>query len=119
VDVTDPANPYRLAHYPFDNSEDEDEDEGCDVQVVGNLAYVTRGAHGQVVFEITGLPHINSVKRVGNHVVLSWNGSPGLKLQRAAAPTAPDWTDVPCTEGQSQATLPVAAGNEFFRLVRP
>jgi len=117
LDVTEPAFPYRLAHYPFDNFHDEDE--GCDIQVVGNLAYVTRGAHGLLVFEITGLPRINSVTHVGGNVVLSWSGSPGLKLQRCTSLADASWTDVPGSEGQSQATLSMGGANQFFRLMKP
>ena len=114
VDVTNPADPFRLAEYRVG-----EEDESCDVHVIGNHAYVARGSSGLLVFEITGLPYIQSVTRAGNNVVLTWNGSPGLRLQRAPTPTGPMWTDVSGSEGESQATLPIGAGNEFFRLMKP
>jgi hypothetical protein len=113
VDVTNPADPFRLAEYRVG-----EEDESCDVHVVGNYAYVARGSAGLLIFEIIG-PQITSVTRDGNRVALSWNSAPGLRLQRTASLIDPDWSDVPLAEGQSQATLPVGAENEFFRLTKP
>jgi hypothetical protein len=114
VDVTQPNDPFRLAEYRVGR-----EDESCDVHVVGNHAYVARGSSGLLVFEITGLPDAISVTRAGNTLILAWQGAAGLKLQRTPSLTVPNWTDVPDSEGQSQATLPIGRGNEFFRLLKP
>jgi hypothetical protein len=55
----------------------------------------------------------------GTKVVLTWPGSAGIKVQKAAGITTPAWTDVPGTEGASTAEIPAASGVEFYRLIRP
>jgi hypothetical protein len=114
MDVSNPTNPVRVAHYPLGTGEDA----AWDVHVVGNHAYLARGASGLLVFEISG-PPIRSITRNGNQIVLSWDGAPGRKLQRTSSLTNPAWTDVPASEGQSSIELPLGSGNEFFRLVKP
>jgi hypothetical protein len=114
VDINKPEDPFRLAEYRVGK-----EDESCDLHVIGNRVYVARGSSGLLVFEITGLPDAISVTRLGSNLMLAWQGAPGVKLQRTPSLTAPNWTDVAGSEGQSHAALPIGAGNEFFRLVRP
>jgi nicotinate dehydrogenase subunit B len=58
-------------------------------------------------------------QHVGDQIQLSWNGGPGIRVQKSAALTNPTWQDVPNTEGQSRATLPAADATAYFRLVRP
>jgi hypothetical protein len=50
--------------------------------------------------------------------VLTWEGNPGIKLQKSTSLTNPNWQDVPGTTGQSLAILPQADA-AFFRLVQP
>jgi len=62
---------------------------------------------------------INSIVRVGDHVLLRWDGAPGRRLQWASSLTNPNWADVSDSEGQSSIQLPIGSGNEFFRLAGP
>jgi hypothetical protein len=64
----------------------------------------------------TGSPSVPSITRVGDHVLLRWNGAPARKLQRSLSLANPNWTDVPGSEGRSSISLPIDTGNEFFRL---
>lgn len=63
-------------------------------------------------------PSISSITRNGNNVVLSWPGAPGLRLQQTASLSAPNWQDVPGTEGASNATVATTGAAGFFRLAR-
>ncbi len=51
-------------------------------------------------------------------VTLTWNGRPGVRLQSAAALGGGGWAEVPGTDGQSQAVVPVGPGARFFRLIK-
>jgi sugar lactone lactonase YvrE len=55
----------------------------------------------------------------GSVLTLSWNGGPGIKLQKTTNLANPDWQDVPGSEGVSQIELPCAEAAAFFRLVKP
>ena len=115
LDISNPAaNPVPVGRFPFGVGEDE----GWDVHVVGNHAYLARGGHGLLVFEITGLPVITSVARDGNAITISWNAAPGIRLQRATSLTDANWVDVPDTVGNNNAHLPITTAHEFFKLVR-
>jgi hypothetical protein len=112
LNVRNPSHPIQVGHYPLGTGEDE----GWDVHVVGNQAYLARGYHGLLVFEVVESPYIKSVRRSGNNLVLSWNGAPGLRLQRTPSLNSPAWTDVVESAGASEISLPIGAGSEFYRL---
>ena len=63
--------------------------------------------------------HIAPSVQNGN-VVVSWaNGATGMRLQRTASLTNPDWQIVSGSDTTNQVTLPIGRGNAFFRLVEP
>lgn len=49
---------------------------------------------------------------------LRWEAGPRVRLQSAPAVTGP-WQDVPDTENAGSATVPVEAGQRYFRLIGP
>ncbi len=55
----------------------------------------------------------------GNQIRLSWNGGPGVRLQKASTLNNPAWQDVPDTNGQSSVSLPATDAAAYFRLVKP
>lgn len=113
VDVSNPVNPTLAGQFDLRT----DFDENIALDVVGNHAYVADGVSGLRILEITQLPWLRWVSRLGQKNSLSWNGAPGLKLQRSTTLTKPIWTDVPNSEGQSSMEVPIGSGKEFFRLV--
>lgn len=90
----------------------------ADLQLIDGRAYAAT-TYGLWIYDISVLPYFKSTARSGGKLVLSWNREAGLRLQRATSLNSPDWTDVPKPEGQSRMELPVGAGAEFFRLVKP
>jgi CO/xanthine dehydrogenase Mo-binding subunit len=73
----------------------------------------------RVLAAIQSLPLVlNPPERLGDRIRLSWNGGPGIKLQKTVSLTSPAWEDVPNTEGQSTVALPVSDQTAFFRLIR-
>jgi len=57
-------------------------------------------------------------KPVGGSVPVTWLGYPSVRLQSATSLTGP-WTDVPNTDTQNSASLPVDMSTKFFRLKKP
>jgi hypothetical protein len=85
------------------------------------------------LYEFMGTPgggNLNVGTSVGGNIPISWLGRPGAHLQMATLLTGP-WQDVAGTDGTNAATGTVtpnglmtttnwpAAGNTFFRLVKP
>ncbi|MBI2948894.1 MAG: xanthine dehydrogenase family protein molybdopterin-binding subunit [Verrucomicrobia bacterium] len=64
-------------------------------------------------------PTLNAPERSGDQLRLTWNGGPGVKLQKSASLNNPVWQDVPDTDGRSSVSLPLADGAAYFRLVKP
>jgi hypothetical protein len=62
---------------------------------------------------------LNPPERSGNQLRLTWNGGPGIKLQKSASLSNPAWQDVPDTDGKSSATLPLTDAAAYFRLFKP
>jgi hypothetical protein len=114
IDARDPARPVLVGSYPLGTGEDD----GWDLQVVGNHAYLARGFSGLLVFEITEVPFFQSVSRAGDKLVLSWKGTSGTKVQRTTSLTNPNWNDVQGSAGQSVLEVPLSNGSEFFRLLK-
>jgi nicotinate dehydrogenase subunit B len=57
--------------------------------------------------------------RVGDQVRVSWNGGPGIKLQKCAHMPPTGWQDVAGTEGQTSITLPLSDQSAYFRVIKP
>jgi hypothetical protein len=55
----------------------------------------------------------------GDSVTISWNGGPGVKLQKTSSLANPDWQDVAGSDGVSQIILPRNEAATFFRLIQP
>jgi len=52
-------------------------------------------------------------------ILLTWNGGPGIKLQKTISLANPNWQDVSGSEGLSQIELPCAEAAGLFRLIKP
>ncbi len=57
-------------------------------------------------------------KPVSGFVPVTWLGYPGVRLQ-SATNLLGSWTDVPNTDTQNSASLPVGPGAKYFRLKQP
>lgn len=53
------------------------------------------------------------------HVLISWLGRPGVRLQSCVNPATESWEDHPETDGLSATNWPTAEGGKLFRLVKP
>jgi hypothetical protein len=62
---------------------------------------------------------LNAPVLSGGLAVLTWEGGPGIKLQKTPSLTTPNWQDVPGTTGQSLIALPPTDAAAFFRLIQP
>ncbi|MCS7337877.1 MAG: hypothetical protein NZ739_06515, partial [Verrucomicrobiae bacterium] len=51
-----------------------------------------------------------------NHITLNWVPGPKVRLQNSTDLSS--WADVPNTQGEGSATLPIT-GQKFFRLIGP
>lgn len=112
IDVKDPTQPRLVGSCKL---------WGSGFQVIGNLIYVADGSWGLTIMEVE-LPGTLKLKPPvlsGNTITLLWNGGPGIKLQKTLSLSAPDWRDVPDSEGFSQITVPRSDSAAFFRLVKP
>lgn len=54
----------------------------------------------------------------GGMLRLEWAGESGVRLQQRSSLETGEWQDVPGTDGQSHAEIPVGGGQSFFRLAR-
>ncbi len=63
-------------------------------------------------------PQITGIARTGPDVVISWNGEPGVKLQKSASLISPNWQDVAGTAGASSFTETAAGTQTYYRLAR-
>ena len=55
----------------------------------------------------------------GDHVLVSWQGAPGLQLQTRSDLTTGSWINHPETAGLSSTNWPVSGQALFFRLIQP
>lgn len=62
---------------------------------------------------------INNIVLNGANVTISWNGAAGVKLQKSTSLTAPDWQDVPGSDGASSVSEPASGAGAYYRLSRP
>ncbi len=62
-----------------------------------------------------GSINIESVET--NHITLNWLAGPKVRLQ--SSPDLNSWDDVPGSQGEASATLPMTNAHRFFRLIGP
>ncbi len=110
--VSNPNNLESIASYHF-------LEHICDFRLARNCVYLTSSSPGLLILEVIEAPSITSISRHGSDMELTWNGAPGLRLQRTTSLSAPEWTDVPGSEGQSGIQVPITGGGGFFRLLVP
>jgi hypothetical protein len=112
MDVTDAVNPV-VVGIPLSNT--------VEVQtafaVAGNYAFIT-GYHGLTIFEVMELPYVRSIARNLENIVITWNATPGVKLQSKKSLADPEWNDVPGSDGQSSVSIAASGSSKFFRLVK-
>lgn len=63
-------------------------------------------------------PRITGVSVSGADVTLTWEGGAGIKVQKTASLSNPDWQDVAGSEGQSSITDTVIGETAYYRLVQ-
>jgi hypothetical protein len=118
LDVRDPARPVKVGeHGP------EGVNANLDMAMVGNTLYTTSDA-GLTVLDFYApntSPNLrlNAPVLSGGVAVLTWQGGPGIVLQKTASFTTPNWQDIPGTDGQGVIALPPADTAAFFRLIQP
>jgi hypothetical protein len=119
LDVSDPANPQRLLEWrcPFDNG-----DHG-DLQVAGNLIYLSNPEWGIQTLRIDGLPVEArlSASIADNELVLKWPlNATNYVLESSANSAGPSWEPVTGDPqemaGGYELTVPVDGAAHFFRL---
>jgi hypothetical protein len=113
IDIRDPLNPILVTNSVTRGS-------AYTVQAAGTTVCVSEG-HWVSVLELTlpGQLNLNPPVLSGTSLTLSWPGGPGIKLQKTASLTTPNWQDVPGSDGSSQIDLPRADPVAFFRLIQP
>ena len=62
--------------------------------------------------------NLKAVKGPNNQITLTWQGRPGVRLEKVDLATKTG-TEVPNTDGQSSLNYTASAQMEFFRLVQP
>jgi hypothetical protein len=58
-------------------------------------------------------------KGANGDVILTWNGSAGVRVQKTPSLVTPAWQEVAGTAGASTVTVPASDDSGFFRLYRP
>jgi hypothetical protein len=116
LDVGDPTEAVKVGEYYI-------EGDVSGLAMVGNTLYATSDA-GLTVLDFYApntSPNLrlNTPVLSGGVAVLTWEGGPGIRLQKTPSLTAPNWQDVPNTDGQSLIALPPSAAGAFFRLIQP
>ena len=117
LDVRDPTQLVKVGEYDPQPWADY-----LDMVMVGNTLY-TASTAGLTVLDFFA-PNTSPRLRLNPPVlangvaVVTWEGGPGIKLQKTTSLANPDWQDVPGTTGQSLAILPQTDA-AFFRLTMP
>jgi hypothetical protein len=62
---------------------------------------------------------ISRITVAGGNVTITWNGGPGVKLQKTATLTTPNWQDVPGSLGNTTVTEALSGAAAFYRASRP
>jgi len=115
LDVGDPTQPVKVGEYYAERAVSA-------LAMAGNILYTTSDT-GLTVLDFYApntSPNLrlNTPVLSGGVAVLTWDGGPGIKLQKTTSLTAPDWQDVPGTLGQSLIALPPTDTAAFFRLIQ-
>jgi len=118
LDISDPTHPRWVA------SENSAFDYASGVAVSQGKVFMAAypnypGAFDSDLLILEMFPFFKSISREGENVRPSWHNFNPARLQRATRLTNPDWLELPGYEGTNTAALPIGAGPEFFRLVRP
>jgi len=118
LDVRDPTQPVKVGEY-----DPQPRTEYLDMVMAGNTLYTATQA-GLTVLDFFALNvsprlRLNAPVLSGGVAVLTWEGGPGIKLQKTTSLTTPNWQDVPNTDGQSLSVLPQTDAAAFFRLIQP
>jgi hypothetical protein len=116
LDVGDPTQPVKVGEYHSDGKV-------SGMALVGNTLYTTSDT-GLTVLDFYApntSPNLrlNTPVLSGGVAVLTWQGGPGIKLQKTTSLSTPNWQDVPGTIGQSLIALPPTDTAAFFRLIQP
>jgi len=81
------------------------------------LAIYTAGQNGKDLALAIVAPALSAQLSNGN-IVITWQGSPTLKLQKSATLNPASWSDVSGSLGASSASVPVTATPLFFKLAQ-
>lgn len=81
------------------------------------LAVYTAGQNGKNLALALVAPALSAHLSNGN-IVITWQGSPTLKLQKTTSLTSPSWSDVSGSLGASSASVPIVATPLFFKLTQ-
>jgi hypothetical protein len=73
---------------------------------------------GAFEFAVTSELRLSALRAPGR-VILTWNGGPGIRLQRTTSLSPATWTDVNGSDSLSTLELPLGGLAEFFQLVKP
>ena len=116
LDVGDPTQPVKVGEY-------HSEGRVSGMALAGNRLYTASDA-GLTVLDfaasnVSPRLRLNAPVLSGGLAVLTWEGGPGIKLQKTPSLTTPNWQDVPGTTGQSLIALPPTDAAAFFRLIQP
>ena len=122
VDISAPEQPKTLGRYnPFPLIVGYTSSRATQVKTWQNHVAIQQDPIGIVVLDVAQvLSALSYQPWWGGTLRLSWEGAPGIILQRASSlhPGA-QWEVVPNTDGQSQAIVPLGSPQAFFRLARP
>ena len=114
LSVFDYGDPSKLIKVSSDDSDFDT----YGLEIHGDLAYVAAGKDGLLIYRITPELKLNPPLIETNGVRLSWLGAPGILLQQSVTMPAPNWTDVPNTEGASEFLIPLNEANHWYRLIK-
>lgn len=88
------------------------------MEIHGDLAYVTAGKNGLLIYRITPELKLNPPSIETDGVRLSWLGAPGIVLQQSTTMSNPIWTDIPGTEGTNKILIPFNQANQYYQLIK-
>jgi hypothetical protein len=120
VDVSDPTQPKPLGTYnPFPQFPDYYCGGVHQVKAWQNHVVFQDESSGMVVLDLAMvLSRLTYQPWWGGTLRLTWEGGPGISLQRNSAFGSGVWDPVPNTDGQSEAVVSLGSRQAFFRLVR-
>jgi hypothetical protein len=111
VDVSEPSAPRLVGYY-------DTQGYAFAVQVAGPRAYIADGVGGLVITEFPVLA-FRPLSRLGNQVLMTWDGPVAARLQRASRLSPANWAEVTNTAGAVGALVSMSGTNGFYRLFTP